>query len=132
MAGMNLDSAKNIINGGLTEAQEMLKDKSKINGLLEKVEKIPLVGKELSGIPTLISMLKCYITKEYQDTSLKTMAIIVSAFIYVVKENDIISDKKGIIGYVDDVVVVKVAMNMIKGDLEKFKKWKEEKDNKTE
>ena len=132
MAGMNFDSAKNIINGGLTEAQEMLKDKSKINGLLEKVEKIPLVGKELSGIPTLISMLKCYITKEYQDTSLKTMAIIVSAFIYVVKENDIISDKKGIIGYVDDVVVVKVAMNMIKGDLEKFKKWKEEKNNKTE
>ena len=132
MAGMNLDSAKNIINGGITEAQEMLKDKSKINGLLEKVEKIPLVGKELSGIPTLISMLKCYITKEYQDTSLKTMAIIVSAFIYVVKENDIISDKKGIIGYVDDVVVVKVAMNMIKGDLEKFKKWKEEKNNKTE
>lgn len=132
MAGMNFDSAKNIINGGITEAQEMLKDKSKINGLLEKVEKIPLVGKELSGIPTLISMLKCYITKEYQDTSLKTMAIIVSAFIYVVKENDIISDKKGIIGYVDDVVVVKVAMNMIKGDLEKFKKWKEEKNNKTE
>ena len=132
MAGMNFDSAKNIINGGITEAQEMLKDKSKINGLLKKVEKIPLVGKELSGIPTLISMLKCYITKEYQDTSLKTMAIIVSAFIYVVKENDIISDKKGIIGYVDDVVVVKVAMNMIKGDLEKFKKWKEEKNNKTE
>ena len=58
------------------------------------IKKIPGIGNNLSGIPTMISMLKCYITKEYQGTSLKTIAIIVSAFIYIVKENDIISDKR--------------------------------------
>lgn len=136
MAGMNFDSAKNIINGGLSEAQELLNDKNKVNDLVTKVEnlikKIPLVGNNLSGIPTMISMLKCYITKEYQGTSLKTIAIIVSAFIYIVKENDIISDKKGIVGYVDDLVVANVAMKMIKGDLDKFRQWKAENNNKTE
>ena len=136
MAGMNFDSAKNIINGGLSEAQELLNDKNKVNDLVTKVEnlikKIPLVGNNLSGIPTMISMLKCYITKEYQGTSLKTIAIIVSAFIYIVKENDIISDKKGIVGYVDDLVVANVAMKMIKGELDKFRQWKAENNNKTE
>ena len=136
MAGMNFDSAKNIINGGLSEAQELLNDKNKVNDLVTKVEnlikKIPLVGNNLSGIPTMISMLKCYITKEYQGTSLQTIAIIVSAFIYIVKENDIISDKKGIVGYVDDLVVANVAMKMIKGDLDKFRQWKAENNNKTE
>ena len=136
MAGMNFDSAKNIINGGLSEAQELLNDKNKVNDLVTKVEnlikKIPIVGNNFSGIPTMISMLKCYITKEYQGTSLKTIAIIVSAFIYIVKENDIISDKKGIVGYVDDLVVANVAMKMIKGDLDKFRQWKADNNNKTE
>ena len=101
MAGMNFDSAKNIINGGLSEAQELLNDKNKVNDLVTKVEnlikKIPLVGNNLSGIPTMISMLKCYITKEYQGTSLAN-----------------------------------VAMKMIKGDLDKFRQWKAENNNKTE
>lgn len=143
MAGINFDSAKEIINGGIPQAQELLKDNGKVNDLLSKVgekvkelekhvEKIPFVGKELAGVPNMISMVKCYITKEYQETSLKTIAIIVSAFIYIVKKDDIISDSKGIIGYVDDIVVAKVAMNWIKPDLEKFKTWKENKDNKTE
>ena len=38
MAGISFDSAKNIINGGLSEAQEMLNDKNKVNDLLAKVE----------------------------------------------------------------------------------------------
>lgn len=134
MNGLNFESAKKAIEEKIPQATEMLKDTSKVNDLLSKVEalisKIPVVGKDLSQVPTMISMVKCYITKEYQETSVKTIAIIVAAFIYLVKNDDIIDDNKGIIGYADDVIVIAVVMKWIKKDLTKFKEWKANKDNK--
>jgi len=134
MSRFNFESAKKAINEKIPEATEMLKDTSKVNDLLSKVEeliaKVPVVGKDLSQIPTMISMVKCYITKEYQETSTKTIAIILAAFIYLVKNDDILDDNKGIIGYADDLAVVVIAMKWIKKDLDKFKAWKANKDNK--
>ena len=124
MNGFNFESAKKAIEENIPKATEMLKDKSKINDLLSKIENIPVVGKDLSQVPTMISMVKNYITGEYQETSTKTIAIIVAAFIYIVKKDDIIDDKKGLFGYADDLAVFVVALKWIRKDLDKFKTWK--------
>ena len=134
MNGFNFENAKKAIEENIPQATEMLKDKNKINDLLSKVEdaiaKVPVVGKDLSQVPTMISMVKNYITGEYQETSTKTIAIIVAAFIYIVKKDDIIDDNKGLFGYADDLVVVVVALKWIRKDLDKFRTWKANKDNK--
>ena len=130
MNGFNFESAKKAIEENIPQATEMLKDKSKINDLLSKIENIPVVGKDLSQVPTMISMVKNYITGEYQETSTKTIAIIVAAFIYIVKKDDLIDDNKGLFGYADDLAVVVIALKWIRKDLDKFKTWKANKDNK--
>ena len=133
MNGINFKKAKKANEENNPQATEMLKDKNKINDLLTKVEdaiaKVPVVGKDLSQVPTMISMVKNYITGEYQETSTKTIAIIVAAFIYIVKKDDIIDDNKGLFGYADDLVVVVVALKWIRKDLDKFRTWKANKDN---
>lgn len=133
MNGFNFESAKKAIEENIPQATEMLKDKSKITDLLTKVEdaiaKVPVVGKDLSQVPTMISMVKNYITGEYQETSTKTIAIIVAAFIYIVKKDDIIDDNKGLFGYADDLVVVVVALKWIRKDLDKFRTWKANRNN---
>ena len=64
----NLDKAKEVLDAGMNQAQELIQDPSKINDVLdqvqEKIKDIPVVGTDLANIPTMISMVKSYVTKE--------------------------------------------------------------------
>ena len=72
----NLDKAKEILDSGLNQAQELLKDTSKIDSLLQELEgklaDIPTVGTSLARVPLMIRMVKSYVTKEYTNVSPKS------------------------------------------------------------
>ena len=125
----NLDSAKAAIENGIAEAQEVIKNPSKVNDLLqqleEKVKEIPAIGSTLADLPLMISMVKSYITREYTEVSPKVIATVVSAVIYVVKKKDLISDNIPVIGIVDDVAVITFALKFIEPELKAYSAWRD-------
>lgn len=126
----SIDKAKEIIEGGVAEAQEILSDPAKIDELLENIKaqaaNLPeTVTGALSDIPLLVSMVKSYVTQEYTEVSPKVVATVVAALLYLVKGKDIIPDNVPLLGLADDLAVVTAAMVINKPELEAFAAWRD-------
>jgi len=125
----NLDKAKEVLDSGMEQAQELLQDPSQINDLLktaeEKIREIPHVGEDIANVPAMLSMVKSYITKEYTAVSPKVVAAVVSALVYLLKRKDLIPDSIPLIGKADDIAVMIVAMKVIEPEINAYKAWKE-------
>ena len=108
----------------------MLKDPGKIDDLLkqleEKLKDIPVAGSVLSDIPQMVAMIKGYITGTYTNVSVKVIATLVAALIYVVKKQDLINDEIPVLGQLDDIAVVAAAFMLCEPELKAFAAWREE------
>lgn len=126
----NIEKAKEVLDSGMSQAQELIQDPSKIKDLLaqveEKIKEIPVIGTDLANVPEMISMVRSYITKEY-EASPKVVAASVSALLYLVKRKDLIPDNIPILGQIDDVAVVAAATRLCGPEIEAYKQWKENK-----
>ena len=133
MENFSMEKAKELLDGGLVKAQEYLKDTSKIDGLLvqleDKLEAIPNVGETLAGVPTMVQMIKSYITKEYDVVSPKVIGLMVSAVLYLVKGKDVIPDNIPFVGHLDDIAIMGLALKLCEGELKAYKEWRDNKDN---
>ena len=125
---INIDKAKELLDGGLDKAKELLKSNEEVNKLLEqvkqKVHETPLLGQAVADLPVMIDMVKSYITKEYDVVSPKVIATVVSAFLYLVTRKDLVKDSIPVIGLLDDIAVAVLAMNFIGPELKAFTEWK--------
>ena len=128
MDEFSIDKAKEVVNEGIAQAQELIQDPSKVGGLLQQVEDkirdIPYVGENLADIPVMISMVKSYITKEYTEVSPKVVASVISALLYLIKGKDIVPDNIPLLGHVDDIAVITVAMKLCEPEIAAYKEWK--------
>ena len=99
----NTDQAKEILERGVQEAQELVKDPSKIDELLgqlqDKLQTIPGVGDLLQNIPLTIALVKSYVAREYTAVSPQVILPLVGAFAYLVKRKDLLSDDIPVLGY---------------------------------
>ena len=133
---ISVEKAKALLDSGIAEAQELIREPSKIDDVLLQLEKklqdVPAIGQTLSDLPVMISMVKGYITKEYSDVSPKVIATLVGAFIYLVKKKDIISDDIPVIGIADDLAVLGLALKLSEPELNAFKEFREGKNEKRE
>lgn len=126
----SMDAAKQIIDDGLAQAQELINDPNKIDVLISDIDQKILglpdsIKAGLTSIPTMASMIKAYVTKEYAEVSPKVVATMVAAFLYLVKGKDIISDGIPVLGYADDLAVIALAVKLNEPELEAFKAWKD-------
>ncbi|MBQ9291626.1 MAG: DUF1232 domain-containing protein [Clostridia bacterium] len=125
----SLDDAKKLVEGGIGEAQELLKNPSKIDGLLEQLEDklrgIPVGGDLLASVPLMIAMVKSYINGSYKEVSPKVIASLVAAFLYLVKRKDLIPDNIPLVGHVDDLAVLGVALKICEPELKAFAAWRD-------
>ena len=125
----SLDDAKKLVEGGIGEAQELLKNPSKIDGLLEQLEDklrgIPVGGDLLASVPLMIAMVKSYINGTYKEVSPKVIASLVAAFLYLVKRKDLIPDNIPLVGHVDDLAVLGVALKICEPELKAFAAWRD-------
>ena len=125
----SLDDAKKLVEGGIGEAQELLKNPSKIDGLLEQLEDklrgIPVGGDLLASVPLMIAMVKSYINGSYKEVSPKVIASLVAAFLYLVKRKDLIPDNIPLVGHVDDLAVLGVALKICEPELKAFTAWRD-------
>lgn len=117
------------ISKNTKEAEELLKDEDRMERFLErlerKFEKVPVVGKQLSNIPMLVSLVRSYIRKDYRDVPLGSIIAIVSALIYFLSPIDLLPDSIPVLGYVDDAAVFAFVWKMVADDIEEYRKWQE-------
>lgn len=123
----NKKKAKDTLEEGYEEAQEMLKDEDKMERFLQRLEKklsvIPLAGNTLSDVPVMASLLRSFVKKEYTDIPIGTIIAILSALIYFVSPIDLIPDLlPG--GKIDDAAVIGACLKLINSDVEDYIKWR--------
>ena len=125
----SLDKAKELLDGGLAEAQELIQEPAKVDELLvqleEKLKEVPAVGDTLADVPLMIAMVKGYITRTYSSVSPKVIASLVAAFLYLVKRRDLVPDNIPVVGLADDVAVLALAMKLSEPELAAFKAWRD-------
>jgi uncharacterized membrane protein YkvA (DUF1232 family) len=112
------------------KAVSTLNHPRKKNKLVDAASRIASSGKyalHLSGITgkttTLIRMVRCTASREYQGTPWKSMVLITAALIYFVSPFDAIADFLPLIGFIDDAAVISVVFASISKDVEKFIAW---------
>ena len=125
------EEAKNELDKNMKEAERILNDKDKMDEFLlkleEKLKTIPLAGNALSMIPTMVSLIKSYIKKEYTDIPVGTITAVISALLYWLSPVDLIPDFIPGFGYVDDAAVVAFCLKLVGDDLEEYRKWRDNK-----
>ena len=117
-----------ILNKATMEAQDFINNPSRWDQLLVNLEntlqKVPMIGESISELPTMISMVKSWIKKEYAVSG-KVLATIVGAFLDVVKGKDLISDNIPVVGRADDIAVVGLALKFVEPEVKAYKSWRD-------
>ena len=130
------EEATEALENGYSEAEALLNNTSKVDGMLidveEKLKTVPRVGGKLSQIPAFLSLLKCYITKQYDKVPTGTIIAVVSALLYFLVPSDLLPDFIPLVGYVDDASVISVCMSLVGRDIKKFIKWRDKKSKKNQ
>ena len=124
----SMDQAQALLNKGISEAQEVIKNPSKVDELLvqleEKLKSVPAIGETLSDLPLMIAMVKAWIRKEYTVVSPKVIACLVGAILYLLKKRDLIPDSIPLIGIADDLAVMGLALKLSEPELKAFSEWR--------
>ena len=128
--GVSYKEAKEALEAFTGQAEQLIRDPGRLEELLRqfeaKIKELPVAGDALSRIPLMISMVRSYITKEY-EASPKVIAAAVSALLYLVKRKDLIPDNIPILGRIDDIGVIAAAAKLCGPEIEAYKQWKENK-----
>ena len=126
---VNEESAQSILDIGMAQAKSMLGNPESIEDLLgqvkDKVSGLPgAAASSLAKVPLMGTMVKSYVTGEYTKISPKVVACVLGALIYLVKGRDLIPDSIPILGWVDDIAVVALAIKLNEKELREFEAWK--------
>ena len=97
------------------DKQKEIEDKFKGNGPL---------GRFVSDLKLLLSIIKDYISGDYREIPWGSIAAIVAALLYVLSPIDLIPDLIPGVGYVDDAMVVVACLTMVETDLHDYRDWK--------
>ena len=126
---MDMEQAKQWLDRATGEAQEVIQNPSRVDEILlqleDKLKEVPAIGDTLSNLPTMIAMVKAWISKEYTTVSPKVIACLVGAVLYLLKKNDLINDRIPIVGIADDLAVMGLALKLSDPELEAFRTWRE-------
>ena len=122
--------AKKELEKGKKEAEQLLNEPEKLEVILQSLENklkvIPKLGDTLSIVPTMISLVRSYIKKEYTKIPMGTIISIICALIYILNPFDIVPDSIPGFGLVDDAAVIMVCLKLVESDIKAYEKWKKE------
>ncbi len=125
----SMEQAQEVLDRELKEAEEVVANPSRVDEILmqleEKLKAVPVIGSTLSDLPLMIAMVKAWITKEYTVVSPKVIACLVGAILYLIRKKDLISDSIPLVGHVDDLAVMGLALKLSRKELQDFAQWRE-------
>ena len=123
------EQVKEALENGYAQSEALLNDKDELDDFLyrleQKIKEMPFVGKKFTMIPVMISLVKNYVQGKYTTVPYGTILAVLSALIYFLSPIDIIPDFIPLAGYLDDMAVVGLCMNMVKIDIETYDKWRQ-------
>ncbi len=123
------EQARGLLDEGIEEAQEIIQNPSKVDDILlqleEKLKEVPAIGSTLADLPLMISMVKAWVKREYTVVSPKVIACLVGAVIYLLKKKDLIRDSIPVIGIVDDLAVMGLALKLSEPELKAYAEWRD-------
>ena len=123
-----MEQAKSLLDKGVAEAEEVIGNPSKVDEILvqleEQLKTVPAIGNTLSELPLMIAMVKAWIKKDYTEVSPKVIACLVGAGIYLIKKKDLIPDRIPVVGIVDDLAVMGLALKLSEKELKAFSEWR--------
>ena len=111
---IGLDQAKELLDKGVQEAEGIIGNPSRVDEILQQAEE-----------KLMVSMVKAWITKKYTVVSPKVIACLVGAFIYLIKKQDLVSDSIPIVGHVDDLAVLGLALKLSEPELKAYAAWRD-------
>ena len=123
-----VERAQEVLNSEIAEAEEVLGNPSKMDDILlqleEKLKAVPVIGSTLSDLPLMVAMIKAWIKKEYTVVSPKVIACLIGAVLYLIRRKDLISDGIPIVGHIDDLSVMGLALKLSEKELQAFAEWR--------
>ena len=123
------DQVKEALEAGYAQSETLLNDKDELDDFLYRLEQkiydMPFVGKKFSMIPVMISLVKNYVQGKYTTVPYGTILAVLSALVYFLSPIDIIPDFIPLAGYIDDMAVLGLCMNMVSIDIETYEKWRQ-------
>lgn len=128
---INVENVEELVKNVSAKAEDYLKNPEGLEALLVKMEEylktVPYVGESASRLPLMVSMIRSYITKEYQEVSPKVIASLVGLVIYLLKEKDLIPDRIPLIGKLDDIAAIVLVLKFNEAELQAYSAWRENK-----
>lgn len=109
--------AKKVKKGDI---QKVLKKESQI---LDTLRRVPILGSIIEDVQGLLKMLKAYWNGRYTQVPFYTIASIAGALLYLLTPVDAIPDFIPIIGFVDDLAVLRLCLKLASNDIARYKRW---------
>lgn len=110
----NPNKARKVMDDAINKSNRIKGDKSFITEMRE-------------NISLFFSMLADFFSGKYRKIPLKTGIKLLGALLYFVFIIDLIPDFLAVVGFTDDAAVLAWVINSIGGDIDKYKAWKEKK-----
>ena len=92
-------------------------------------ESLHMIGRLWSDFPLLVRLLKAWKDGSYRGLSVRTLASLATALLYVLSPVDVIPDFIPGVGLIDDAAVLALLLHSIAQDLAAFRVWEEQRGN---
>ena len=106
---------------GEEDVKETLGKEDEIKKLFKRVK---VLAKYFNDLCEILELLRDRVKGTYTETPWRTIAALTGALIYVLSPIDLILDFIPGIGFLDDAVVIGLAIKLAQPDLEKYRTWK--------
>ncbi|MEB3224093.1 MAG: DUF1232 domain-containing protein [Candidatus Sericytochromatia bacterium] len=115
------------------KAEALIGDRQQVAGLVAnataKLDRMEAsrgpVGEAVRAGRVGVRMLQATLEGRYDKVPVKSLAAIAGAMLYFMQGDDLIDDDTPIIGYLDDAVVIAMALKVVQGDLDAFLAWEQ-------
>ena len=103
------------------DVKETLGKEDEIKKLFKRVK---VLAKYFNDLCEIFDLLRDRVTGIYKETPWTTIAALTGALIYVLSPIDLIFDFLPVVGFLDDAVVIGLAIRLAQFDLKKYRDWK--------
>lgn len=96
------------------------------NKKLDQLDSNPpgALAKLWNDIKLMVNLITDYVKGDYTEVPWRVIAAITGAIVYFASPIDVIPDFIPVVGYLDDALVIKLALDLASEDLIEYKKWR--------